>query len=199
MKDLDCTKKNQKPMRPDVLPPLWAIDKYFTFYIEQIQPLVSELGTQNLEGMHGLQTHTNAVVFRGIDYALSLRQEPMPVVFACACHDMARVNDDMDLDHGKNALPMAMKIMKQFPDLLDKQTRLSVLSAIMNHTNGTVATDYIAACLWDADRARMSWKYGFNQKFFNTQRGAFVAESCPTRYIEFQKKCFPYLTWSRQY
>ncbi|MBR4624293.1 MAG: hypothetical protein IKO56_01995, partial [Alphaproteobacteria bacterium] len=193
MKPLDFSAQKFKPIVSEKMPPLWAIDKYFNFYDEQLKPLILQYATQNQEGMHGLNTHTNAVVFRGIDYALHMGQDPMPVVFACAFHDMARVHDDLDFDHGKNAVPMATKIMKNFPDLFSKETKLSILSAIMNHTSGTIATDYIAACLWDADRTRLSWKYGFNEKFFNTKRGVYVASSHFAKYITFQKKCFPYL------
>ncbi len=174
------------------------IEKAFNFYLKNLKPLVAKTGSQQKTGMHGLDTHTNAVVFRGIDYSLHMGYDPIPVIFACAFHDMARTEDEGDTDHGKRAVPMAIKIMKQFPYLLDPETRLSVLSAVLNHTNGRTAQDYISACLWDADRTRMAWYYGYDDKFFNTSRGKYVAQHWK-KYIEFQRFCFPKLTWSKQY
>lgn len=174
------------------------IKKTFNFYLKDLKPLVAEIGSQKKNGMHGLDTHTNAVVFRGIDYALHMYQDPIPVVFACAFHDMARIADEGDKDHGERAVPMAIRIMKKFPYLLDQDTRLSILYAILNHTNGETARDYISACLWDADRTRMAWHYGFDEKFFNTSRGKYVAQHWK-QYLEFQRFCIPKINWSKQY
>ena len=200
MKPFYCNRKEEKKtLRPEINPPYWAIEKNFNFYINNIRPLVLEFGTQKIEGIHGLDTHTNAVVFRGIDFALSLGENPVPVIFACAFHDMARINDDIDPEHGKRAVPMAMKIMKEFPELLTTEDRTKILSAIVKHTDGGVGLDYISNCLWDADRVRMSWNYGFDQRFFNTARGAYVASNYYLKYIEFQKRCIPGYHWSKQY
>lgn len=172
--------------------------KAFNFYIDNLKPLVAKIGSQKPYGMHGLNTHTNAVVFRGIDYSLHMEYDPIPVVFACAFHDMGRTSDGADPEHAQKAIPMAMRIMKQFPELLNQDTRFSILYAVLNHINGTTANDYISACLWDADRTRMAWHYGFNEKFFNTNRGKYVAQHWK-KYIEFQRTCFPQMIWDKQY
>ena len=198
MKELKLKKEPFKPIAPEKLPPLWAMEKYFNFYDIELKPLMMDVLLQPLDGMHGLNTHTNAVVFRGIDYALHIGRDPMPVVFACAFHDISRINDDWDTEHGKNAVPRAMRVMKKFPDLFDKETRLSIYSALMNHTTGTAAPDYISACLWDADRTRLAWKYGFDEKFFNTQRGKYVAQHYKA-FLDFQKQYFPQLKNSKEY
>jgi len=180
-------------------PNIKNIEKYFDFYTIKLKPYVVQFATQNLDGMHGINTHTNAVVFRGIDYALSLDKNPLPVVFACAFHDMARTHDMIDSEHGKYALPMATKIMKTMPIFFDKDTEGKILDAVANHTSGVVAPDYISACLWDADRTRLAWQYGFNPKYFNTERGKYVAGGDAWKYIEFQRKNFPEFTWDREY
>ena len=95
--------------------PLWAMHKYFEIYDKELKPLIIETAPQSLEGEHGLNTHTSAVVVRGIDYAIHLGRDPLPVVFACAFHDIARTHDGLDMEHGQNAVPMAMKIMNNFP------------------------------------------------------------------------------------
>ena len=198
LKDLKVKKQTFKPIMAEKLPPLWAMDKYFNFYNGELKPLITDVVSQPLEGMHGLNTHTSAVVLRGIDYALHIGKDPMPVVFACAFHDMSRIDDNWDTEHGKNAVPLAMRIKKHFPDLFDKETKLSIYSAVMNHTTGSAAPDYISACLWDADRTRLSWKYGFEDKFFNTQRGKYVAQHYKA-FLDFQKQYFPQLKNTREY
>ena len=195
---LEIQKQVFKPIMPEKLPPLWAMEKYFNFYENELKPSMAGFVLQPLDGMHGLNTHTSAVVLRGIDYALHIGRDPMPVVFACAFHDISRINDNWDTEHGRNAIPNAIKIMKKFPDLFDKDTRLSIYSAIMNHTTGAAAPDYISACLWDADRTRLSWKYGFEEKFFNTQRGKYVAQHYKS-FLEFQAHYFPQLKNSKEY
>ena len=159
------------------------IREYFSFYQKQVLPEVEKLATQKKEGYHGLYTHTDSVVFRAIDYALELGKNPIPVIFAAACHDMARTHDCFDAQHGPNAVPLARKVMAKFPDQLTEQERNSVLSAIQYHTEGTQASDYISACLWDADRTRLSWEYGFQARFFNTDYAQKVASKSPAFYI----------------
>lgn len=176
-----------------------TIKKYFNFYTQNVLPHVEKYATQNPNGCHALDKHTTSVVFRGIDYALSLNKNPLPVVFAGAFHDMARTNDGFDTEHGKRAVPYAEKIMLQFTNILDAHAQSNIIYAIENHTTGTIAPDYVSACLWDADRTRMSWAYGFNSKFFNTARAKYVASHSATDYVNFQRKCFPNLFWSREY
>ena len=88
----------------DKNPDITEMHKYFDFYTYKILPQVQLYTTQKADGCHTL-SHTASIVFRGIDYALSLDENPMPVVFAAACHDMARTHDGFDINHGKNAVP----------------------------------------------------------------------------------------------
>lgn len=198
MKPIIIEKSKTDLPRDSWNPQISDIKAAFNFYLNDLKPLVAKASLQKPTGMHGLNTHTNAVVFRGIDYSLHMGYDPVPVVFACAFHDMARTEDDIDTDHGKRAIPMAIRIMKQFPYLLDQDKRFSILYAVLNHTKGQTAQDYISACLWDADRTRMAWHYGFDEKFFNTNRGKYVAQHWK-KYLDFQKLCFPKMTWTKQY
>lgn len=180
-------------------PQISQIQKYFDFYIKNVRPLVEKICTQEMYGYHGLHTHTDAVVFRGIDYSLSLNQDPNPVVFACAFHDMARTNDGFNLNHGPDAVPMAKTILNQFQNIIDKNTQKAILYAIINHTTGTLAPDYISACLWDADRTRLSWQYGFDANFYNTIRGKQIASQQYDNYLKFQQKCIKDHVWDKSY
>ncbi len=178
-------------------PPVSEIQKNFDKYLKQIYPLVKKVCTQEIDGMHGLNTHTAAVVFRGIDYALSLKENPWPVILACAFHDIARTNDDFDIKHGKKAVPLANEIMQHLN--INKRIKESIKYAIINHTTGIVAPDYISACLWDADRTRLSWEFEYKPNYFNTLRARQVASSDYEKYIKFQQKCFPDLIWDKTY
>lgn len=164
------------------------VRKYFDFYQTKVLPEVEKLATQKKEGYHGLYTHTDSVVFRAIDYALELGENPMPVLFAAACHDMARTHDSYDEQHGKNAVPLAKKVMAKFPEKLTKKEQDSVLEAIQNHTAGTQANNYISACLWDADRTRLSWERGYHEQFFNTDYAKKVASGEAKEYLVWQNK-----------
>ena len=179
--------------------PEWQMTKYFNFYINDVRPKVQQIMIMNASHVHGME-HMDSVVFRGIDYALHMAKDPIPVIFACACHDIARTNDFEDMEHGVNAVPLTIKILKQFPNLFDARVCSGIYYAIAEHTNDkpVVAPDYISACLWDSDRTRMSWKYGFKPEFFNTERGKYVAQHWK-QYIDYQKSLFPHIKWSKEY
>lgn len=166
------------------------IRKYFDFYQKRVLPKVRVLATQKKEGYHGLNTHTDAVVFRAIDYALELGQNPMPVIFAAACHDMARTHDFYDEKHGENAVPLAKKVMAKFSGKLTEEEKFAICYAIKNHTTGTQTNDYISACLWDADRTRLAWERGYHEKYFNTDYAKKIASGDSQKYIAWQNKIF---------
>ncbi len=187
--------KNDIEKNPDIN----IMREMFNFYSKQVLPRVKLYSTQNPNSFHALDKHTSAVVFRGIDYAISLDKNPVPVIFAGAFHDMARKNDFFDENHGANAVPNAQKIMQEFRNILTDDMQTSIIYAIINHTTGKYAPDYISSCLWDADRTRMSWVYGYNPTYFNTERAKHVASHPADEYIKFQKQCFPGLFWSYEY
>ena len=164
-----------------------VISDLFDWFVSELLPIVEQNGTQEKFGYHGLYTHTAAAVFRGLDYATSLNMDPMPVVFACAFHDMARTDDEYNEYHGPNAVPIAARILDGFSNLTVAQ-RESILSAVKNHTTGRVAPDYVSACLWDADRTRLSWGYGFMPECFSTARARDVACGVADDYVAFMRR-----------
>ena len=165
-----------------------SISKTFDWYLTEIMPVVEKHAIQSKYGYHGLYTHTAAVVFRGIDYVLSLGKEPKPVVFACAFHDMARINDGNDTIHGPNAIPLAETVMDKV-DFIDYNTRESIIYAIKNHSlSNLVPRDHISACLWDADRTRLAWECGYYSNFFTTPRAHKVASQPAEEYLKFMQQ-----------
>ncbi|MBR2285936.1 MAG: HD domain-containing protein [Alphaproteobacteria bacterium] len=163
------------------------ISSTFDWYLMDIMPIVSQNAIQQKYGYHGLYTHTAAVVFRGIDYALNLGKSPKNVVLACAFHDMARVTDGDDTQHGANAVPMALRVMDEIGNI-DIKSRDSIAYAIKNHSFNLVAPDYVSACLWDADRTRLAWELGYNSRFFATQRAKTVAAGNANQYLQFMNQ-----------
>ena len=164
------------------------IREYFDFYQREVLPEVEKWGFQQEDGYHGLYTHTKAVVFRAIDYALELGKNPVPVIFAAACHDMARIGNGPEKKHGPDALPLAEKVMEKFPKLLNETERQAVSRAIEFHTEGQKAPDYISACLWDADRTRLAWDFGYHAEYFNTDYAKRIASHGAEQYTDWQNK-----------
>ena len=164
------------------------ISQTFDWYLRDVLPIVSRNAIQQKYGYHGLYTHTSAVVFRGIDYALAMGREPRPVVLACAFHDMARTHDFADMTHAENAISIVNIIFQNhFP--LSANCTASIKYAVKNHTIGTIAPDYISACLWDADRTRLAWECGYDPQFFTTDRAKKIASGNADEYIRFMRDC----------
>ena len=166
------------------------IKRYFTFFEKDLLPRIeaSGLALQKKDGWQGLETHSKGVVFRGIDYALSINKNPIPVIFAAALHDIAKTTTS-EKNHEIKAIPIAKKIMLQYRDLISKEEENAILYAIANHTKGKTPPDYISACLWDADRTRVAWILGYQESYFYTNRAKEVATKDAEEYLDYQNKC----------
>jgi len=159
----------------------------FSLYEKKILPVIlaEQSVLQKPFGYHGLLTHTRSVVFRGIDYCLSLSQDVMPVILACAFHDLAKGYDGYDEEHGTNAVPIAQKIIPKLDlDLSNEQIDM-IFDAIKDHTTGMNAQNYVSGCLWDADRTRLSWQYTYDEKFYYSPRAKQVASGSPYDYVRY--------------
>ena len=167
------------------------IRNYFLFFENVILPKIKNISwvTQKDYWYHWLLTHTEWVVFRGIYLSLSMSKDPIPVIFACAAHDLARTTDWDCEKHWPNAVPIVEKLMNMFDGLLSNDEKLKVKYAVKNHTKWTIAPDYISACLWDADRIRLSWEMWYEEKFFNTSIWKKIASWRAKEFLEFENKC----------
>ena len=168
-----------------------AINKYFSFYENEVLTKIRTISdvTQNDYWYHWLLTHTEWVVFRWIYFAVSMNENPIPVIFACASHDLARTNDWNCFKHWPDAVHIAEKLMDMFNDLLSDEEKEKVKCAVKNHTIWTIAPDYISACLRDADRVRLSWERGYDERFFNTKPWKEIASWKPRDFLEFENRC----------
>lgn len=173
------------------------ISNAFSFYKNEILPVIltNPHVTQQKEWYHGLYTHTQNVVFRGICYAISLWKDPIPVVFACACHDLARKNNAYDTEHWKNAVPIAKEIMNNEKFSLTEEEKNQIIDAIANHTEWKQTSNYVSACLRDADRTRLSWERWYREDFFNTEQWKKIASWKRADFLKFQNLCID-LGWN---
>ncbi|MBQ8250312.1 MAG: HD domain-containing protein [Alphaproteobacteria bacterium] len=152
------------------------------FAFKEVLPKIKEITNQSNFGFHGL-THTEQVVLFGIDYALSEKVNPLPVILACALHDCARTNDAYDEMHGPNCLPIIKEFLKKHQFNLSQEEKEKIQKAVVLHTTGREAQDAVSACLWDADRTRLSWLWGYQESCFSTKRAKEVA-SLPSNGIK---------------
>ena len=169
---------------------------YTRMFFNQILPQIEKISNQPLYGYHGL-THSTQVALFGIDIAHSINQDPLPVMLAAGLHDCARVNDEWDTEHGLNAMPIACDFIANNYSHLPQQTIQDILYAIRHHTTGTIAPNNISACLWDADRIRLSWECGYNSKFFNTVRGREIASMTPANQNKYIREQDAFLVWNK--
>lgn len=152
----------------------------FSFYKNEILPLILDNPkvTQQIDWWyHSLNGHTKEVVFRGICYAVSLWEDPIPVVFACACHDLARTNNEYDEEHWPNAVPVTTEIINNEKFNLTEKQKKQIIEAVRDHTiwEWGKAPNYISACLRDADRTRLSQERGYKEEFYSTEQGKKIA------------------------
>ena len=179
---------------------------WIKYALSVVMPKVKKITNQKDFGYHGL-THTEHVILFGIDYALNQKTNPIPVILACALHDCARTHDAWDDLHGKNCEPIARKFLTDYHFDLTETEKEEIVDAITWHTHGRRAKNNISACLWDADRTRLSWERGYNSVFFSTLRGKEIASLEPDEVllyyqhqIDLLKKaqCYSYLLEQEQ-
>ncbi len=145
--------------------------------MKKVMPAIREVSNQPVWGWHGLE-HTEQVVLFAIDYAIHEKVNPIPVILAAALHDCAREDDTYNELHGPLCVPLAQKFVERnFAHLLSEEDKINIYNAILHHTDGKggQAPSAVAACLWDADRTRLSWIRGYNESYFSTSRGKELA------------------------
>lgn len=162
------------------------------FALTKVMPKIKEVTKQKDYGYHGL-THTEQVILFGIDYALSEKINPLPVILACALHDCAREHDNNDKGkglkgHAAQCEPIARDFLEKYDFGLSEQEKESIVQAITLHTDGKNTKEKIAACLWDADRTRLAWEQGYAmEENFSTKRGLKIAKLKPKKQKEYQE------------
>jgi uncharacterized protein len=100
--------------------------------------------------IHG-PTHWRRVALLGLRISQREGADGLVVCLFAACHDVARVHDGRDLEHGPRAAEwIADELAPRLaldPDRLQKW-----LCAVRNHTEGDTTPDPTIGSCWDADR-----------------------------------------------
>lgn len=147
---------------------------YSKLWFQDVLPKIEKITNQSRYGYHGL-SHTQQVVLFGIELALSVNQDPMPVLLACALHDCARTNDEYCELHGPRCEPIARKFLSENYSNIFPADQEKIIEAVKKHTVGRQPSNLISACMWDADRIRLSWEMGYRPEFFSTLYGKMLA------------------------
>ena len=151
---------------------------YTKIFYQDILPKLKKISKQTEFGYHGL-THTEQTVLYGLDLAITCAYDPMPVMLACALHDIRRTNSAQSDDHASKAVPFARKFLYENYPMLPYATVEEIINAIKNHSDGKIAKDLTAACMWDADRIRLSWDGIYRPEYFTTLTGKYIADLPP--------------------
>ena len=152
-------------------------NKDFKFFVENHFPNLEKYA-ESLENYHGIGHLIETVVF-GIYLAHSLNiYNKEYIVITCAYHDLIR---NSELNHGQESL--------EFIKNLGIQTNPYIDEAIINHTNNFPTTNPVLQILRDADRIRLSWERGYEEKYFSTKSGKRLA----MKGLETQRSLMNYL------
>ena len=157
--------------------------KYYKIYEKEIKPFIIPLYNDKI-GMHSIE-HINNVV----KYALYILIVEYPkdqsnlykaVSIAAALHDCARTNDNWCTMHEILAIPKIEAFFELYGDYfnLTDEMKCNIIRAVSTHTsmiNCNSENDIISCCLHDADRIRLAKEYGYNEKYFSTRWGKFLA------------------------
>lgn len=157
---------------------------YTNWAIRVVLPQVMQIMQKPVSSeQHMIQT--KQVMLLGIDYAMHLDKNPVPIILAAALYQCGYEKgiDDKGIC-GALSLPIAQKFLERKfqnknrnKNSLSNQQMSQILHAILHHeSNKTISPDenYVAACLWDADRTIKVWDGDYHQQF-STKRGQEVA------------------------
>ncbi len=100
--------------------------------------------------IHG-PTHWRRVSRLGLRIAGVEGGDLLVVALFAACHDVARVHDGIDLEHGPKAVERIRGGLAEDLGLADRQLD-ALCEAIARHTDGEVTEDPTIGACWDADR-----------------------------------------------
>lgn len=167
-RDLELIQNAKEPVS-DTLENRRIYTQFFENFMREVRPY----SLQKNDSYHGFYSHTKQVGLFALDYALSLKENPVPVLIASAFHDCARLDDSYNETHALQAVPIARQFLSSLP--LDKEISEKIMQSVAQHTTGKKAKNYIEACLWDADRTRLSWEREYDPRFFNTEKGNQIA------------------------
>ena len=159
--------------------------EWISWFNTELLPIAQKL-YNGVTGMHGIEHISSVVAFSIIICSEEYPNEPDEFVKSCilaaVLHDCARVKekDGWDEDHAENAVPKikAFKLLFNNTFNLQEDNWNDIIEAVRTHTSGIGGNpvNKIASVLWDADRVRLSWFYGYDEQYFSTNTGKRLAK-----------------------
>ena len=125
-------------------------------------------------GCHGL-SHWKRVKKYGLRIASYSGADVTVVKLFALFHDAARLNNDIDEDHGQRAAELAKELRNILYTLDDSRFYL-LFEACRYHADGFISSDPTIGTCWDADRLDL-WRVHVqpDEKRMNTVRGKELA------------------------
>jgi len=173
---------------------------YTKWAMRVVMPQVARISQQPKFGKNSLE-ETKKVIMLGIDFAMHLDKNPVPIILAAALYRCGYDKDTASRNLcGAFSFPIAQKFIdRKIKNELSEDQIAQILKAILYHeSNKTISwkDNYVAACLWDADRTFKAWNGQSNQQF-STDLGkqyASLSKEKQTCYLNKQKsflnECF---------
>jgi len=113
-----------------------------------IEPLLSPQLPLPAHRDHGA-AHIRRVALYAEILSYAYGADPVAAVAAAYCHDLGRIQDGKDADHGRRGWALCKPILEsRLPTVMSP----SLQYAIEMHSAGQISDDPIVAALWDADR-----------------------------------------------
>lgn len=142
---------------------------YTKWAMRIVMPQVAQISQQPEVGEHSLE-ETKKVIMLGIDLAMHLDKNPVPIILAAALYQCGYDKDAASRNLcGAFSLPIAQKFLeRKIQKKLSDAHITQILKAILYHEfDKTIPWEdnYVAACLWDADRTLKAWNGKPHQQF----------------------------------
>lgn len=175
--------------------PSYNVENCLLYYYKYLRGMILPL-YNNTNYEHGI-LHIDDVVWFATLIAGN-EQVPeeyyIPIILSAAFHDCGRVNDCYDELHGKASVDKLNSIIQLYGEKCFKYEEYDIryiwadkdytkyfehiMDAIRVHTTRMPKDDnnIVAKVLCDADRIRLSWEYGYDERFYSTETGKKIAQ-----------------------
>ncbi len=145
---------------------------YSNVLFSEILPKIDMIESQHKSAFNSLCNIAEVGVM-GIDIALSLRQDPLPVLLAVVLWGAIIGNRNSKFEPSDEALARRF-LTENYPDLLPFEIE-SIISAVTKNNFYGPTADLVSACLGDAYKVYFSWLSGCLPDCFATSYGRALA------------------------
>ena len=150
--------------------PFLPLITWSRFASRELFPALRPLGiVAEANGYHGLQ-HCLDVGLLAVVLSYLHETPAAPVFLAALTHDLRR-DAPRDQHNAKDSAVLCQELIEGPWSAYSSDFDLEVFDAVAVHSSLYQAPSMMAKILRDADRVRLSWERGFNERFFETDWG----------------------------